>query len=60
MMRADGRDLMAQFRALAPPRPRIKVQRWSMRRIGLTIAVLVGGILGAVALLDSLRETGLL
>jgi hypothetical protein len=31
-----------------------------MRRIGLTIAVLVGGILGAVALLDSLRETGLL
>jgi len=60
MMRADGRDLMAQFRALAPPRPRIKVQRWSMRRIGLTIAVLVGGILGAVALIDSLRETGLL
>jgi len=60
MMRTDGRDLLARFRALAPPRPRIRVQRWSMRRIGLTIAVVVGGVLGLVALIDSLRETGLL
>ena len=60
MMRVDGRDLLAQFRGLAPPRPRIRVQRWSMRRIGLTIAVVVGGVLVASALFDSLRETGLL
>jgi tRNA A-37 threonylcarbamoyl transferase component Bud32 len=60
MMRADGRDLLARFRALAPPYPRIRVQRWSVRRVGLTIAVVVGGVLGAVALFSSLHETGLL
>jgi tRNA A-37 threonylcarbamoyl transferase component Bud32 len=60
MMRADGRDLLAQFRALAPPRPRVRVQRWSVRRIGLTIAVAIGGVLGALALFSSLQETGLL
>lgn len=60
MMRADGRDLLRQFRELAPPHPRIRVQRWSVRRIGLTIAVVVGGVLSAVALFSSLHETGLL
>jgi tRNA A-37 threonylcarbamoyl transferase component Bud32/membrane-associated phospholipid phosphatase len=60
MMRADGRDLMTRFRELAPPHPRIRVQRWSARRIGLTAAVAVGGLLVLSALLDSLRETGLL
>lgn len=60
MMRADGRDLLAQFRALAPPHPRIRVQRWSVRRFGLTIAVVVGGVLGAVALFSSLHDMGLL
>jgi hypothetical protein len=60
MMRADGRDLLAQFRSLAPPHPRIRVQRWSMRRIGLTVAVVVGGVLCAVVLVNSLHEAGLL
>jgi hypothetical protein len=39
-LRRDGRDLVGQFRALAPPRPPIAVQRWSMRRVALTLGVL--------------------
>jgi hypothetical protein len=60
MMRADGRDLLARFRQLAPPHPRIKVQRWSARRIGLTVVVLIGGLLGIAMLVSSLQEAGLL
>ena len=36
MMKAQGRDLLAEFRALAPARAPIKIQRWSVRRIALT------------------------
>jgi tRNA A-37 threonylcarbamoyl transferase component Bud32 len=39
MMRKDGRDLIGQFRRLAPERPRIALQRWSFRRVGLAVAV---------------------
>jgi hypothetical protein len=41
-LKEDPRDLIAEFRALAPARPPISIQRWSARRIGLTVAV-VGG-----------------
>ena len=43
-LKEDPRDLIAEFRELAPPRPPISIQRWSSRRIGLTISV-VGGTL---------------
>ena len=36
-LKADGRDLLARFRALAPERAPIAIQRWSIRRLG-TIA----------------------
>ncbi len=39
MMKQDGRDLIGQFRRLAPERPRIALQRWSFRRVGLAVAV---------------------
>jgi tRNA A-37 threonylcarbamoyl transferase component Bud32/membrane-associated phospholipid phosphatase len=42
MMRQDGRNLVAEFRALAPPRRRIAVQRWSFRRVGLAVGLAVG------------------
>ena len=42
LLRADGRHLTGRFRALAPPRPRVAVQRWSLRRVGLTLAVAAG------------------
>ena len=36
-VRRDPRDLLGQFRALAPPRPPIVLQRWSGRRIFLAV-----------------------
>jgi tRNA A-37 threonylcarbamoyl transferase component Bud32 len=49
MLRAQGRDLHAEFLRLlpAPPRP-IAIQRFSARRLGLTLAVLVGTFLAVV------------
>jgi membrane-associated phospholipid phosphatase len=44
-MKSDGRDLLAQFRALAPPREPIAIQRWSLRRVLLAGAVVFGGVL---------------
>jgi hypothetical protein len=46
-MKRDPRDLLAAFRALAPPRKPIPVQRWSIRRVGLACAMF-GGIALAV------------
>jgi membrane-associated phospholipid phosphatase len=38
-MKRDGRDLLAQFRALVPSRTPIALQRWSLRRVGLGLVV---------------------
>ena len=32
-LKQDGRDLVGRFRELAPERPRISIQRWSLRRL---------------------------
>ena len=42
MMKRDGRNLLAQFRALAPERRPIGLQRWGARRILLTFGLLAG------------------
>src|SRR5580693_7957604 len=39
-MKRDPRDLLAEFRALAPPRPPIALQRWSVRRVSLAAVML--------------------
>ncbi len=39
MMKRDGRDLVAEFRALAPHREPVRIQRWSLRRLALTLWV---------------------
>jgi len=39
-IRRDPRDLLGEFRALAPPRPPIALQRWSARRVALVAAAL--------------------
>ncbi|MDP8988371.1 MAG: hypothetical protein M3N11_08505, partial [Actinomycetota bacterium] len=59
-LRADGRDLLACFRQLAPERPPISIQRWTLRRIGLTLAALGSVVAAAALLLFYLRATGLL
>jgi hypothetical protein len=38
-MKKDPRDLLGEFRALAPPRPPFALQRWSIQRIALAAAV---------------------
>jgi tRNA A-37 threonylcarbamoyl transferase component Bud32 len=61
MMRAQGRDLHAEFLRLLPSRPRpIAIQRFSPRRIGLTLAVLTGTFLGVVLAWNNLDGLGLL
>jgi hypothetical protein len=39
-MKKDPRDLLGEFRALAPQRPPIALQRWSIQRIALVAAIL--------------------
>jgi len=38
VMKKDGRDLLEEFKRLAPDHPRIKLQRWSMKRLGVAAA----------------------
>jgi tRNA A-37 threonylcarbamoyl transferase component Bud32 len=51
-MKKDPRDLLGTFRALAPPREPIPLQRWSVRRVGLAL-----GILAATALAGAISAT---
>jgi tRNA A-37 threonylcarbamoyl transferase component Bud32 len=60
LLREDGRDLLGRFRALAPPRPPVAVQRWSVRRAGLTAAVGGAVLASALLLVANLRLSGLL
>jgi membrane-associated phospholipid phosphatase len=39
-MKRDPRDLLGEFRSLAPARPPIVLQRWSVRRLGLAAGML--------------------
>jgi membrane-associated phospholipid phosphatase/tRNA A-37 threonylcarbamoyl transferase component Bud32 len=43
-MKRDGRNLLGQFRALAPERPPISLQRWGLRRVGLAIALVIASV----------------
>ena len=49
-LKEDGRDLLAEFRAMAPDRRPISVQRWSIRRVALIVAslllVFLAGLMG--------------
>ena len=47
-MKQDGRDLLAEFRSMAPARRPIAVQRWSIRRVALIVAALVLFLLAAM------------
>jgi tRNA A-37 threonylcarbamoyl transferase component Bud32/membrane-associated phospholipid phosphatase len=48
LIRQRGRDLHEEFLALLPERPvPIRIQRWTVRRVGLLLAVLVAALLAA-------------
>jgi hypothetical protein len=55
-LKEDDRDLVARFRELAPPHPKISAQRWSFRRVGLIAAVLVGVIVVAIWGVDAFLD----
>jgi hypothetical protein len=57
---ACGTDLVAEFRALLPERPSIRIQRWSMRRVLLALATVGGVLLAAGLIAINLRAGGLL
>jgi membrane-associated phospholipid phosphatase/tRNA A-37 threonylcarbamoyl transferase component Bud32 len=44
-LKQDGRDLLAEFRRMAPEREQVSIQRWSVRRVLLTIGVLFAAFL---------------
>jgi tRNA A-37 threonylcarbamoyl transferase component Bud32/membrane-associated phospholipid phosphatase len=60
MLREDGRDLLREFRKLAPKRKPISVQTWSIRRIGLFAWVSLVAFVVVVMVLSNLRGAGLL
>jgi tRNA A-37 threonylcarbamoyl transferase component Bud32 len=61
MLRAQGRDLHAEFLELLPEPPRpIAIQRFSPRRLGLTLAVLAGAFLAVGFVIGNLNGLGLI
>lgn len=60
LIRERDDDLASRFRALAPPRPPVAIQRWTLRRAGLTLTVLVGGLVVFGLVVANLGLAGLL
>jgi tRNA A-37 threonylcarbamoyl transferase component Bud32/membrane-associated phospholipid phosphatase len=54
-MKADGRDLLSRFRALAPKRAPIPIQRWSIRRIGIIVGLALLSLLTFGVIQESWR-----
>ncbi|MGY1590463.1 phosphatase PAP2 family protein [Geodermatophilus sp. SYSU D00708] len=55
LLRADGRDLHAQFLRLLPYRlPPVRIQRWSFRRVGQSLVALLGMLVAALVAVDLL------
>jgi tRNA A-37 threonylcarbamoyl transferase component Bud32/membrane-associated phospholipid phosphatase len=49
MLRSEGRDLHAEFITLMPYRLHpVRIQRWSIRRVGLSLVVICGGTIAAI------------
>jgi membrane-associated phospholipid phosphatase/tRNA A-37 threonylcarbamoyl transferase component Bud32 len=57
LLRKQGRDLHAQFLGLLPYRlAPVRIQRWSWRRVVLTIATLFGAFLGLMIAISMLGQ----
>jgi tRNA A-37 threonylcarbamoyl transferase component Bud32/membrane-associated phospholipid phosphatase len=53
MLKRDGRDLLGQFRALAPRRTSVAIQRWSVRRLALSLAVVLASAVAVAIVVES-------
>jgi len=58
-LRADSRDLVAEFRRLAPRRQPVSIQLWSVRRVGVTAMVLLAALLAVGLVASYARLAGL-
>ena len=57
-MKRDPRDLLGAFRALAPAREPIALQRWSIRRVGLAFAVIAVTLIALYVGAQAFRPVG--
>jgi membrane-associated phospholipid phosphatase/tRNA A-37 threonylcarbamoyl transferase component Bud32 len=57
-MKKDPRDLLGRFRALAPPREPIRLQRWSVRRVGLALGILAATGIAVAVSATAFQPTG--
>jgi tRNA A-37 threonylcarbamoyl transferase component Bud32 len=57
-MKKDPRDLLGTFRALAPSREPIPLQRWSVRRVGLALGILAVAALGVAVSATAFKPPG--
>ena len=57
-MKKDPRDLLGTFRAFAPPREPIPLQRWSVRRVGLALGILAATALAVAISVSAFKPTG--
>ena len=53
VLKQDGRDLVAQFRALAPAREPVAIQHWSLRRVALGLLVLALAVLAVLVVVQN-------
>jgi len=59
-LRTDERDLVAEFRALAPRRRPVAIQLWSVRRVAVTSSLLAAAAAGVFLIYAYARLAGLL
>ncbi|HEX6568057.1 MAG TPA: lipopolysaccharide kinase InaA family protein, partial [Acidimicrobiales bacterium] len=59
LLRTHDQDLIARFRELAPPTPPVAIQRWTLRRAALTLAVVAGAAVAVASVAVNLRLAGL-
>lgn len=58
--RREGKDIVAEFRTMAPPAEPISIQRWSARRIVLTVAAAFLAMLVLSTLISEVTGGGVL
>jgi tRNA A-37 threonylcarbamoyl transferase component Bud32/membrane-associated phospholipid phosphatase len=54
-VKRDPRNLVAEFRAIAPHREPVALQRWSVKRVMLALGVLLGGVVAVAAVTSMFR-----
>jgi membrane-associated phospholipid phosphatase len=54
-IKRDPRDLLTEFRELAPPRPPIALQRWGLRRVIVAVAMLAAAAVAAAVAANVVR-----